>query len=43
MPAQRELTMRQIRQIIRLSAEKISARELGQQLGVAKHGAGQSG
>ena len=36
MPAQRELTMRQIRQVIRLSAEKISARELGRQLGVAR-------
>ena len=36
MPAQRELSMRQIRQIIRLSAEKISARELGRRLGVAR-------
>ena len=36
MPAQRELTMRQIRQVIRLSSEKISARELGRQLGVAR-------
>lgn len=36
MPAKRELTMRSIRQIVRLSAERISAREMGRRLGVAR-------
>ena len=36
MPAKRELTMKQIRHILRLSAENISAREMGRRLGVAR-------
>ena len=36
MPAKRELTMRQLRQMLRLHHEGVSARELGRQLGVAR-------
>jgi transposase len=36
MPAKRELTMRQIRQILRLIRDGISAREIGRMLGVAR-------
>jgi len=36
MPAKRELTMRQIRQILRLVRDGISAREIGRMLGVAR-------
>jgi transposase len=36
MPAKRELTMRQIRQMLRLASEGISAREIGRMLGVAR-------
>jgi IS30 family transposase len=34
--AKRELTMRQIRQILRLARDGISAREIGRMLGVAR-------
>jgi hypothetical protein len=36
MPAKRELTMRQIRQILRLVRDGVSAREIGGMLGVAR-------
>jgi hypothetical protein len=36
MPAKRELTMRQIRQTLRLASEGISARAMGRMLGVAR-------
>lgn len=36
MPAKRELTMRQIRQILRLARDGVSAREMGRMLGVAR-------
>ena len=36
MPAKRELTMRQIRQILRLVRDGMSAREIGRSLGVAR-------
>lgn len=36
MPAKRELTMRQIRQILRLARDGVSAREIGRLLGVAR-------
>ena len=36
MPAKRELTMRQIRQMLRLARDGISAREIGRRLGVAR-------
>jgi transposase len=36
MPARRELTMRQIRQILRLAGDGISARMIGRMLGVAR-------
>ena len=36
MPARRELTMRQIRQMLRLAGDGISAREIGRMLGVAR-------
>jgi transposase len=36
MPANRELTMRQIRQTLRLASDGISAREIGRMLGVAR-------
>ena len=36
MPAKRELTMRQIRQILRLVRDGFSAREIGRMLGVAR-------
>jgi Homeodomain-like domain len=36
MPAKRELTMRQIRQLLRLAHDGISAREIGRMLGVAR-------
>ena len=36
MPAKRELTMRQIRQIVRLVRDGVSAREIGRLLGVAR-------
>ena len=36
MPAKRELTMRQIRQTLRLAGDGISAREIGRMLGVAR-------
>jgi transposase len=36
MPARRELTMRQIRQMLRLAGEGVSAREIGRRLGVAR-------
>ena len=34
MPAKRELTMRQIRQMLRLARDGVSAREIGRTLGV---------
>jgi transposase len=36
MPAKRELTMRQIRQMLRLAHDRISAREIGRRLGAAR-------
>src|SRR4051794_17859107 len=36
MPARRELTMRQLRQMLRLAREGVSAREIGRTLGVAR-------
>jgi hypothetical protein len=36
MPAKRELTMRQIRQMLRLARDGVSAREIGRMLGVAR-------
>ena len=36
MPAKRELTMRQLRQMLRLAHEGVSAREIGRRLGVAR-------
>jgi IS30 family transposase len=36
MPARRELTMRQIRQMLRLAHEGVSAREIGRTLGIAR-------
>jgi len=36
MPAKRELTMRQLRQMLRLAHERVSAREIGRRLGVAR-------
>jgi len=36
MPAKRELTMRQLRQMLRLHHEGLGAREIGRQLGVAR-------
>jgi len=36
MPARRELTMRQLRQMLRLHHEGVSAREIGRTLGVAR-------
>jgi transposase len=36
MPAKRELTMRQIRQLLRLDHDGVSAREIGRRLGVAR-------
>jgi transposase len=36
MPAKRDLTMRQIRQILRLVGDGVSAREIGRMLGVAR-------
>ncbi len=36
MPAKRELTMRQIRQTLRLAQEGVSARQIGRTLGVAR-------
>ena len=36
MPAKRELTMRQIRQMLRLHRDGVSAREIGRTLGVAR-------
>ena len=36
MPAKRELTMRQIRQKLRLARDGVSAREIGRTLGVAR-------
>ena len=36
MPAKRELTMRQIRQMLRLHHDGVSAREIGRALGVAR-------
>src|SRR5438445_4318784 len=36
MPAKRELTMRQIRQMLRLARDGVSAREIGRTLGVAR-------
>ena len=36
MPAKRELTIRQIRQIVRLVRDGVSAREIGRLLGVAR-------
>ena len=36
MPARRELTMRQIRQMLRLARDGVSAREIGQRLGIAR-------
>jgi transposase-like protein len=36
MPAKRELTMRQLRQMLRLHHEGVSAREIGRTLGVAR-------
>jgi hypothetical protein len=35
MPAKRELTMRQLRHLLRLHHEGVSAREIGRRLGVA--------
>ena len=36
MPAKRELTMRQIRQMLRLARDGVSAREIGRTLGAAR-------
>ena len=36
MPARRELTMRQLRQMLRLHHDGVSAREIGRTLGVAR-------
>jgi IS30 family transposase len=36
MPATRELTMRRIRQMLRLARDGVSAREIGRTLGVAR-------
>ena len=36
MPARRELTMRQLRQMLRLAHDGVSAREIGRTLGVAR-------
>jgi hypothetical protein len=36
MPASRELTMRQLRQMLRLHHEGVSAQEIGRTLGVAR-------
>jgi DNA-binding MarR family transcriptional regulator len=36
MPAKRELTMRQLRHLLRLHHEGVSAREIGRRLGVAR-------
>src|SRR6195952_4139413 len=36
MPARRELTMRQIRQMLRLAHDGVSAREIGRTLGIAR-------
>ena len=36
MPARRELTMRQLRQMLRLARDRVSAREIGRTLGVAR-------
>lgn len=36
MPAKRELTMRQVRQLLRLAHDGVSAREMGRRLGVAR-------
>jgi hypothetical protein len=36
MPARRELTMRQLRQMLRLAREGLSARAIGRMLGVAR-------
>jgi len=36
MPARRELTMRQIRQMLRLARDGVSAREIGRTLGIAR-------
>jgi IS30 family transposase len=36
MPAKRELTMRQLRHMLRLAYEGVSAREIGRRLGVAR-------
>lgn len=36
MPAKRELTMRQIRQMLRLAHDGVSAREIGRTLGAAR-------
>jgi transposase len=37
MPAKRELTMRQIRELIRLDHEGVGAREIGRRLGIARN------
>jgi IS30 family transposase len=36
MPAKRELTMRQIRQMLRLARDGVSTREIGRMLGAAR-------
>jgi IS30 family transposase len=36
MPAKRELTMRQLRQMLRLAHDGVSAREIGRRLGAAR-------
>jgi hypothetical protein len=36
MPAKRELTMRQIRQLLRVAHDGVSAREIGRMLGAAR-------
>ncbi|KMO27183.1 integrase, partial [Methylobacterium aquaticum] len=36
MPARRELTMRQIRQMLRLAHDGVSSREIGRTLGIAR-------
>ena len=36
MPAKRELTMRQLRYLLRLHHEGVSTREIGRRLGVAR-------
>jgi DNA-binding MarR family transcriptional regulator len=36
MPAKRELTMRQVRHMLRLAHDGVSAREIGRRLGVAR-------